>query len=110
MKEMLLKIFNQILKSGKIPCDWKKMIVISIHKKNDKLFVPANYQAISPLSIPDKMFNTIILKRIAGQIDLKLSENIIGFLPGRGRPDATFVLCKILEKSISITSKFTCTL
>ena len=42
MKEMLLKIINQFLKSGKIPSDWEKKIVTPIHKKNYKLDL-ANY-------------------------------------------------------------------
>ena len=60
MKEILFKVFNQILKSCKIPSDWKSMIVIPIHERNDKLN-PANYLAISLLFILGKVFNAIIL-------------------------------------------------
>ena len=59
----------------------------------------ANCWAMSLLSIPGKIFNTIILNKIAGEIDSKLSERQFGFQPGRGTTDVIFVLCQILEKA-----------
>ena len=50
------------------------MIVTSIHKNNDTLDV-STYWAISPLSILGKVFHTIILNKIAREVDLKSSKS-----------------------------------
>ena len=46
----------------KSPEDWSKMIITRIHKKGDKLNVE-NYRDIALLSIPGKVFCTILMCR-----------------------------------------------
>ena len=45
MHQMLLKLFNILVKNGQILSDWKEKLVTFIHRKNDKLN-PKNYRAM----------------------------------------------------------------
>ena len=59
MIQMLEKLFNAIWQKEQTPRDWYRMLVTPIHKKGDRKD-PANYRAISLLSIPGKVFSKII--------------------------------------------------
>ena len=63
MVAMLHKIFNTVYDTEKTPKDWARMMVTPIHKKGDKQ-TPANYRAISLLSIPGKVFSRVLLSRM----------------------------------------------
>ena len=96
--EMLHKIFLKTWHTEKPPKDWSKMLVSPIFKKGDRLS-PANYRAISLLSIPGKIFSQILLDRMKTQTEKRLRESQFGFRPGRGTVDAIFVTRQILEKA-----------
>ena len=78
MIAMLGKIFNKILEQTKTPSDFTKMIVTPVFKKGDKL-LRENYRAITLLSIPGKVFLTILLKKMPESIDNRLRETHCGF-------------------------------
>ena len=69
-----------------------------IYKKGDRL-TPANYRAISHLSIPGKIFSQILLDRMKPQTERRIRESQFGFRPGRRTVDAIFVTRQILEKA-----------
>ena len=98
MCEMLVKIFNSAWKDKSIPKDWSKMIVTPVYKKGDKLD-PANYRAISLLSIPGKVFCKILLDRIKLRAEDLMSESQFGFRPGRGTVDAIFIVRQLIENA-----------
>ena len=54
MNQMLLKICNLAWSERKTPKDWSKGLITPVHKKGDKLD-PANYRAITLISIPGKV-------------------------------------------------------
>jgi hypothetical protein len=56
------------------------------------LDVPGNYRGISLLSIPGKVYASILLHRITSQVERKLSEAQCGFRSNRGTVDAIYVL------------------
>ena len=60
---ILLKIFQRVFQEESTPPDWSKMLVTPIYKKRD-LYDTSNYRAISLLSIPEKVFNKVILEKI----------------------------------------------
>ena len=60
---MLHKIFNTIYDTEKRLKDWARMMVTPIHKKVETQ-TPANYRAISLLSIPGKEFSRVLLSRM----------------------------------------------
>jgi hypothetical protein len=95
---MLEKIFCKIWDEEISPTDWQKMLVSPIHKKGDKLD-PANYRAISLLSIPGKVFSRILLNKMKAKVEEALGESQFGFREGRGTVDAIFVVRQIMEKA-----------
>lgn len=54
--------------------------------------VPGNYRGISLLSIPGKVYASILLHRITSQVENQLSEAQCGFRPNRGTVDAIYAL------------------
>ena len=95
---MLEKIFCKIWDEEISPSDWQKMLVSPIHKKGDKLD-PANYRAISLLSIPGKVFSRILLNKMKAKVEEALGKSQFGFREGRGTMDAIFVVRQIMEKA-----------
>ena len=61
-----------------IPQDWKKAIIIPIHKKGDRKEC-GNSRGISLLSVPGKVLTRVILNRIGKIIDEKLRDNQCGY-------------------------------
>jgi hypothetical protein len=98
MIRMLEKISKQVWNEEKSPKDWSRMLVSPIHKKGDKLD-PANYRAISLLSIPGKVFLRVLLNRMRNKIEEKTKESQYGFRPGRGTVDAIFIVRQVMQKA-----------
>ena len=53
--EWMHRIMNTAWRSGKVPGDWRKALVIPVHKKGSKL-ICKNYRGTSLLSIPGKVY------------------------------------------------------
>jgi len=87
--------------------DWSKVFVSPMLKKGDRLS-PANYRAISLLSIPGKIFSQILLNRMKLQTEKRFRESQFGFKPGMGTVDAIFVTREILEKAKERNIKIPC--
>ena len=98
MIDLLYKIFNSIWENEKTPTDFSKMVISPIHKKGDRS-VRANYRAISLLSIPGKIFQRILSKRIEEKVKTKYSESQYGFRLGRATVDVIFFIRQIIEKA-----------
>ena len=64
----LVKLFNLSLTQGKLPRDWKKAIVIPIHKKGSKTLA-ANYRPISLTCVACKAMEKIVNKRIINHLE-----------------------------------------
>ena len=76
-------IFENILKTGIFPEQWKQANVVPIHKKENKQFLK-NYRPISLLPICAKIFEKVLFKYLYDYFD---SNNLItkkqsGFRPG----------------------------
>ena len=56
-------IFNDCLKEGKFPSDWKKAHVAPVHKKGDKQCLE-NYRPISLLPICSEIFERLIYNEL----------------------------------------------
>lgn len=98
MRQLLLKIINTAWTEGEIPEDWSKGMITPVFKKGDKLD-PANYRAITLLSIPGKLFCRMVLNRIQDTIEDHLGEEQCGFRSSRGTTDAIFIVRQVLEKA-----------
>lgn len=77
---MLTLIYQTSLKQCMVPTDWKKALVVPIHKKGART-CPANYRPISLTCIPCKIFEHIIYSHIFKHLNAHdiLSEEQHGF-------------------------------
>ena len=96
--QWLHRIIQKAWEEGKIPEDWNKAIIVPIYKKGNRMEC-SNYRGISLLSVPGKVYASIIEKRIRNLTEGKLGENQAGFRPNRGCQDQIFALRQIIEKS-----------
>ena len=90
MIDILDKTFQQVLQVEDIPSDWAKMLVTPIYKKGDR-HNTSNYRAIALLSIPGKVFNSIILEKIREKPEQFSGDRQLGFRQNRGFVDAIFI-------------------
>lgn len=96
-KVRLTRLYNRILKEGKIPSEWRGAIVVPIFKKGDRENL-ANYRGISLLNTGYKIFAKIITKKLEEKLDGKILECQNGFRKGRSCIDAAFATKLIIEK------------
>ena len=89
-------VFNQSLKEGAIPNDWKLAIVTPLFKKGSKKD-PSNYRPISLTSVICKVLETLIRNRIMEYLSENhlLADEQYGFRPGRS---CAVQLLEILEE------------
>ena len=80
--EKLVDFYNNIWMLEEIPKDWKNGTIVKIPKKGG-LTDCNHWRGIPLLSVPGKVFCSIILGRIRKAIDEKLREEQAGFRPGR---------------------------
>ena len=76
-------IFDNILKTGVFPEQWKEANVTPVHKKNDKQIF-SNYRPISLLPILAKVYERIIFKHLYNHLIFNnlITKNQSGFRPG----------------------------
>ena len=98
MVRMLYLIFQKICADEQVPTDWKKMLVIPVYKKGDRLETE-NHRAIALLSIPGKVFSKILLDKMKVKTESAMSDRQYGFREGRGTMDAIFIVRQIIEKA-----------
>ena len=67
--ELLYPLFTEIWEKEEVPSDWRDGYLIKLPKKGD-LRTCSNYRGITLLSVPGKVFNRIILKRMKSEMDL----------------------------------------
>ena len=76
-------LFNNCLRDGVFPNDWKKADIIPLHKKGNKQLV-SNYRPVSLLQICSKNFEKLIFDCIYDLLDQNclVKANQSGFRPG----------------------------
>ena len=57
--QWLTAIYNVAWRTGMTPKDWRRAIICPIHKKGSRR-VSKHYRGISLLSVPGKVFGTIL--------------------------------------------------
>ena len=79
----LLAILNNYFIQNKIPTIWRKSKIIAILKPRKDSATPKNYRPISLLCHTYKLYERLILNRIAPTIEEHLSKEHAGFRPGK---------------------------
>ena len=97
--EIVLKLFNGILKSGKSVPDWGVGMIVPIHKDGARLD-PSNYRGITLMSCLGKLFLAILNARLIKYVAEKdiLGLNQLGFVLGNRTSDAHLIINTIVGK------------
>ena len=95
----LHRVITSVWNTEQTPLDWRKAVIIPIHKKGDRK-VCNNTRGISLLSVPGKVFTRVMLNRVNDTVDEALRENQCGFRKGRGCSDQIFLLRQLIEKKL----------
>lgn len=84
LAEPLSVLYNRSLREGTIPDDWKKAAVVPIHKGKE-LEAVENYRPVSLTSVPAKIMERLIRKRVAEYLTTNRLINPAqhGFTKGR---------------------------
>jgi len=97
--EHLAELFNMIWQDMEVPEDWKKGVIIKLPKKGS-LKDCNNWQGITLLSTPSKVFSRVLLNRLQGAVDNTLQDEQAGFRKGRSCTEQIFTLRSITEQSL----------
>ncbi|KAK9157750.1 hypothetical protein Scep_004324 [Stephania cephalantha] len=92
----LTKLFNKILKSKRMPMDWRRSTLVPIFKNKGDIQSCSNYRGIKLMSHTMKLWEKIINNRL--RRETTISENQFGFMPGRSTMEAIFLVRRLLEK------------
>ena len=100
-KTILLKLFNNILKTGKMPKDFLKLKFVVIPKKS-KATKCSDCKTISLVYHGIKLFLKIILNRMMKAIDREVGKLQFGYREKTETREVIFVLRILIEKSIQV--------
>ena len=99
MINWLWELLKEVWKTKQVPKEWKKAILIPLHKKKSRRLCD-NYRGIALLSIPGKVLSLVLLYRLQTIIDPQLLESQCGFRKGRGIIDQIWVARQIVERAV----------
>ena len=97
--QVILKLFNSILKNNEIVPDWLVGVIVPIDRNGTKTD-PSNYRGISLLCSLGKLFLSILNNRLLTFTieNNLLSKNQLGFLPGNRTTDAHIIVPNLIRK------------
>ena len=75
-------LFNLIWQAEDVPGDWRRGAIVTLPKKGN-LSDCNNWRDITLLSIPGKVFCSVLLNRLREYVDSRLREEQAGFRKGR---------------------------
>ena len=99
--EWLWDIIDKCRSTEVLPDDWKVAEIVPLYKSKGKRSECSNHRGISLLSVPGKVFASVILNRCKDSVDRVLREEQCGFRKSRGCADQLFALRQIIEKSMA---------
>ena len=96
-----IKLFNLILRSGKMPDIWCQGLITPIYKSGDRSD-PTNYRGICVSSCLGKLFCSILNQRLYLYFEENkiLHNSQIGFLPENRTADHVFTLRTLIDKYV----------
>ena len=93
----LHRIISMAWNFREVPLDWRKGVIAPIYKKGDKKDCN-NYRPISLLSVPGKVYASVLEARLRSIVEEQLEDNQCGFRPMRGCQDQIFSIRQLIEK------------
>ncbi len=95
--EWMLLICERAWKNGEVPDDWKKAIIVPLHKGKGSRSEFSSYRGISLLSVPRKVYGRILTERLTEVTEGKVSEEQGGFRKRRGCVDQISAMKMLVE-------------
>lgn len=96
-KDVLFKIISSIYKTGQIPSDFTKCLIIPIPKKA-RAQTCEQYRTLSLISHASNVLTRIIMRRIETKIDEILTDDQFGFRRGMGTRETILSLRQVIDK------------
>ena len=91
MHGTVVTIFCMAWESSTVPADWRKAQIVPVHKKGSRTQCK-NYRGISLLSVPGKVYATVLDKRIRAITEEKVLEEQGAFRRKRSCIDQIFTV------------------
>ena len=82
---------------GLIPPDWKKGIILPIYKGKGSTKDCRNYRGITLLSVPGKVFATVLLNKVHDQLLAHRRMEQSGFTPGRSTIEQIITMNTVIQ-------------
>ncbi len=96
--EYVLKLFNARLEEGWFPDEWKVGRLVILLKGMDKnRSLPRSYRLICLLSVLGKVFERVLVGRLARVLERKRSRAQFGCVKGLGIQDAWIRVKQVVE-------------
>ena len=92
----MTEICNEVIRSGKVPEDWKLSSLVPVYKGKGDPMQCGSYRAIKLLEHGMKIMERVPEKRLRKQINIDNMQ--CGFMPGKGTVDGIFVVRQMAEK------------
>ncbi|RZB55499.1 Villin-4 isoform D [Glycine soja] len=94
--EWLTKLFNEIMRSKRMPEEWRRSTLVPIYKNKGDIQNCANYRGIKLMSHTMKLWEKVIERRL--RKETQVTENQFGFMPGRSTMKAIYLLRRVMEQ------------
>ena len=94
----LQALFDAIWSTERIPQDWKQGVIIPIYKNKGNSHDPSNYRPITLLSVPSKVFTSILLNHIRSHLISARRPEQAGFTPSRSTTDCILALRTLAQQ------------
>ena len=94
--ECIVEAFNNILRSNKMPNDWRKRRMVPIFKGKSDVLECNNYRGIKLMSHTMKLWERMIEARLREITNI--ADNQFGFRPGKLTTEPIFALTMLQEK------------
>ncbi|KAK3524445.1 hypothetical protein QTP70_029322 [Hemibagrus guttatus] len=94
--EFLTSLFNRVLKSERMPEEWRRSVLVPIFKNKGDVQSCSNYRGIKLMSHTMKLWERVVEARLRKVVDI--CEQQYGFVPRKSTTDAIFALRILMEK------------
>jgi len=93
----MTQLFNTIWHTEDVPKEWRQGVIVPLPKKGC-LSDCNNWRGITLLSVPSKVFCSVLLNRLQKEVDAVLREEQAGFPTGRSCSEQILTLRNIIEQ------------
>ncbi|KAK3529990.1 hypothetical protein QTP86_009367 [Hemibagrus guttatus] len=92
----LTRLCNIAWRSGTVPLAWVTGVVVPLFKKGDRRMC-SNYRGIRLLSLPEKVYSSVLERRLRPLVEPRIQEEQCIFHPSRGTLDQLYTLHRVLK-------------